>query len=313
MGWTQSLHGHDVRYDRSNIYLFGRAVGAELGAGKKFYVDSNVDGGDGSSWDTALGTIDEAINKCVANRGDRIFVDPDHSETITTAAAIDIDVHGISIIGLKNGNKRPQVIFNNTAATIELNADNLLVQGIQFTSSLDSVALGLNVLTGSTNVWIDDCLFDVEAAATDEFDLSIRFAAACDYGKVTNCVFDMDLADAVMAIQVIDCDRVEILNNWIMGDYSTACVGGLTTLSTNVRIGGNLLLNGEGGNLGSEPAIELITGSTGIIYDNYIVCNLATKAASVVADTCLLFENYYNEDISGSATGGIIGTASADD
>ena len=50
----------------------------------------------------------------------------------------------------------------------------------------------------------------------------------------------------------------------------------------------------------------------GILELNRIVCNIATKAASIVADKCMLFENYYNEDVGGGATGGIIGTASAD-
>ena len=63
----------------------------------------------------------------------------------------------------------------------------------------------------------------------------------------------------------------------------------------------------------TEPGIELLTGSTGVIQNNNIVANLATKAASVVCDNCMLFENYYNEDASSSGTGGIIGTASADD
>jgi hypothetical protein len=82
---------------------------------------------------------------------------------------------------------------------------------------------------------------------------------------------------------------------------------------TNILIQGNKLIQGIGGNIGTEPGIELLTGTTGVIADNYIVCNLATLAASVVADTCFLFQNYYNEDVSGAATGGIIGAASAND
>ena len=102
-----------------------------------------------------------------------------------------------------------------------------------------------------------------------------------------------------------------IRRNKIEGDYSTACIVGDTTLSTKIDIDSNLLINGSTGNIGTEPGIELLTGSTGIVRNNYIVCNLATKLAAVVGDTVMLFENYYNEDITG--TGGLIGTASADD
>lgn len=309
-----SLHGRQCGFDGNFIYVHGRPIGnALVGQGKTFYVDSGVDNTSGENPDNAVGTIDEAINLCTADRGDTIVVMPGHSETLGGAAAIDIDVNGISIIGLGNDGDRPQIIFDTATDTVEVNADNIFIQNIRFTSSVTAVAVGVNVLTGSTSVHLDRCRFDAEALGTDEFELAVRFAAGCDRGAVTNCEFDMDLAGAVMAIQVIDCDAPVIKGNKIMGDYSTACVGGLTTLSTNVDIGGNLLLNGEGGGLNTEPCIELITGTTGIIYDNYCVTNLATKAASIVADTCMLFENYYNEDAGGSGTGGLIGTASADD
>jgi len=86
---------------------------------------------------------------------------------------------------------------------------------------------------------------------------------------------------------------------------------GDTTLSTNILISDNLLIQGIGGNIGTEPGIELLTGTTGVIQNNNIVCNLSTMAASIVADQCFYFQNYYNEDVTG--TGAIIGTASAND
>ena len=61
----------------------------------------------------------------------------------------------------------------------------------------------------------------------------------------------------------------------------------------------------------TEPGIELLTGTTGIIANNYIATNLATIAASIVADGCWLFENYYSEVA--PETGALIGTASAND
>ena len=45
-------------------------------AGTCFYVNSNsgADTNDGLTWDTALATIDAAVNKCTASSGDIIFV-----------------------------------------------------------------------------------------------------------------------------------------------------------------------------------------------------------------------------------------------
>jgi len=122
----------------------------------------------------------------------------------------------------------------------------------------------------------------------------------------------MGLGAAVSAISFTkDTDNTVVRNNIIQGDYSTACINGLTTASTRLLIEKNLLINGGSGDIGTEPGIELVAASTGVIRDNDIVCNLATMIASIVAGNCILFRNYYNEDIT-TGTGTIMGVASAD-
>ena len=124
---------------------------------------------------------------------------------------------------------------------------------------------------------------------------------------------DMGLGGAVAAISFTkDTDSTTVKNNYIQGDYSTACINGITTASTKLDIDGNVLINGNTGALGTEPAIELVTSGSGIIRNNLVVCNLATMIASIVANSCMLFENYYNEDAT-TGTGALIGTASAND
>ena len=84
-----------------------------------------------------------------------------------------------------------------------------------------------------------------------------------------------------------------------------APIKGITTLSTNVRIKKNLLVTD------AEPCIELLTGTTGVISDNYCATDLAAIADSIVADACYKFQNYYCEVV--NETGALIGTASVDD
>ena len=140
---------------------------------------------------------------------------------------------------------------------------------------------------------------------------------ASDHAEVIDCQFRMGAAGAISAIYLDhDADYCRIIGNEVFGDYSTACIVSDTAASDHIIIQGNFLFNGTiGGNAGlnSEPCIELFPTTTGIIANNYCCCNLATMAASIVADDCYLFQNYYNEDESGAATGGVIGTASADD
>lgn len=274
---------------------------------------SGSNGNDGS-YESPFSTIDYAVGKCKAGRGDIIMVMPGHVETITAADSVLCDVSNVAIIGLGNGSLMPRIDFNNTAATVGVSATDVTLKNLHFRALISAVVVGVNVKADTNWCNIEHCLFTAETAGTDEFNHSIRFVDGNARCRVANCVIDMGIAGAVAGVHLdADTAYMVIEDNIIRGDYSTACIAGDTTLSTNILIQGNLLENGIGGDLGSEPGIELLTGTTGTIQNNNIVCNLATKAASIVADTCLLFNNYYNEDVSGAATGGIIGAASADD
>lgn len=259
--------------------------------------------------------LEECLNSgsVVANRGDVILVAPGHTETMT-ATDITLDIAGVTVIGLGSGSLMPQIVYNNAAAELSVSADNVTLQGLRFTASVTAVAIGIEIEDGVDYTTIRNCVFDTEAAGTDEFNASIHMVNNNTGVVIEDNVFDMGIAGAVAAIHMdADTAKTVIRNNIIRGDYSTACIVGDTTASTNILIEGNLLVNGVGGDINSEPGIELLTGTTGVIRNNMIVANLATLAASIVADACLLFQNYYNEDVSSAGTGGLIGTASAND
>jgi len=295
---------------KANLFL---GASPTFTTGNTFFVDSGIgsDGNNGTSPSSPFATIDYAIGRCTASNGDVIVVAPGHSETIT-GTDITLDVAGITIIGLGKGSLMPRIHFNHANAEISVAADNCTIDGLRFSADVTAVAIGIEIEDGVDYTTVRNCVFDVVATGTDEFNASIHMVNDNTGTLIDRNYFNMGLGGAVAAIHM-DADTAEtvIRNNIVFGDYSTACIVGDTTLSTNILIEDNLLVQGIGGNIGTEPGIELLTGTTGIIRRNDIVCNLATKAASIVADTCFLFENYYNEDVAG--TGGLIGTASADD
>lgn len=107
----------------------GARDGNMIARGRVWFVDSSATGAadaltnyNGQSFTRPFKTIDYAIGQCRANKGDVILVSENHSETITTASAIDCDVDGIRIIGLARGYLRPQIIFGHADATIEIAA-----------------------------------------------------------------------------------------------------------------------------------------------------------------------------------------------
>jgi hypothetical protein len=276
-----------------------------------FWVDSN-NGSDGNkgTFDRPFASIDKALDFCTDDRGDVIALKEGHAETLS--AAQSVDKSGVKILGMgHNPNNMPQIsIAADVSFTVDSN--NVLIQGVRFTAAANGITAGLVVSASVVGTSIVGCYFD--QTGSNEFSRSIRVNDACNFTHVSGCFINQGLQASITGVSLTNgSDNVTVEDCVIRGDYSVANIQGTTEASTNVLIRNNILENGVGGDLNAQPVIELNTGTTGTIADNYCVCNLATKAASIVADTCLLFENYYNEDISSAATGGIIGTASADD
>lgn len=318
----QTIHGtktfdQDVIV-KKNLTIEGSIKGAAVRHGNVFFVSSvtgvNSTGNYGTSYDKPFATIDYAIGQCSANHGDIIYVLPNHSETASAADTFDADVAGISIIGIGEGTDMPMIDYTNAAGEVAIGAAGVTIEGINFHSNVTDVLIAVSVEAAGDYLTIRNCVFDVETTTTDEFAVGVDIAAGANYVTVDNCRMDMGLGGAVAGVLFNGASAGgRITNNWIIGDYSTACIAGATAASTLLDIGYNRLFNGAGSNIGTEPGIDLNGNSTGMIYNNFIACNLATKAAAIVAAKCMLFENYYNEDVSGAGTGGLIGTASADD
>lgn len=264
-------------------------------------------------------TIDYAVGQCTAGRGDVIYVMPGHVETISGAASLDLDVDGITVIGLGRGSDQPRLDFTATAGTVELNADNVGIFNMNFHANVSGVVIGLSVLTGSTGSVIKNCKFDVEATTTDEFLISINYGVGCNDFLVEDTVIDMGLGGAATGIKLVGATAGGTIRNCrIVGDYSQACIAGITTLSTEIYIEDNMLANGASGNIGAVEVVEMLTGTTGVIRRNHSLCNVATIAAHYVADTMAFYENYATEDVGQAAgavlrTGATSVTASADD
>lgn len=255
--------------------------------------------------------IDAAIGACTADRADVILVAPGHSETIT-GTDITVDVAGVSVIGLGEGTLQPRVIHNHADAEVSIAADNVTWQNIRHTADVTGVKVAIEIEDGSDCATVRGCRFDVNTTGTDEFLVSIRTNDASNRALIEDNYGNMGLGGAVSAVSFTkDTDETVVRNNTFIGDYSTANINGITTLSTNLLIEDNLLVNGLTGGVGTEPGIELLTGTTGIIRRNDIATNLATVAAAIVADTAMMFENYYCETV--TETGALIGTASAND
>ncbi len=133
--------------------------GVPTTTGRYYFVDSTTGSNGNSGLDSlnALASIDAAINKCTANKGDVVICMSNHAETGTTAALFNADVAGISIIGLGNGDNRPTITLGtSTGCDVDLAADNVLIRNLKFDmTAVDSIAAGIDV--DGAYITIEDC------------------------------------------------------------------------------------------------------------------------------------------------------------
>jgi hypothetical protein len=274
-------------------------VGSSIGTGLNFYVDSGVaNAGDGSDWNNAVESIEEAIALCTASRGDRIHVAQGHAETFITES-LDVDKIGITIIGYGTGSLKPTITYNHANAEVAIGADNCAIYNIRFLSSITDVLMGIEVEDGVDYLHIEGCDFDVELAGTDDFVEAINFVNNNTGCTIKNCTFNAGAGGAAHAIFCdADTDRLSIIGCDIRGDYSVACIGGDTAAITDVLIQGNILINGDlvaDGGLNAVAAISLLDGSAGLIADNRIGSDVATGLLMRVADDCVFVNNYITD------------------
>lgn len=265
--------------------------------GTAFYVDSgHVSASDitarGFSPDTPFATLDYAVGQCTDNAGDVIFVAPGHYEDIAAAETVDLDVAGITVIGLTDGSTAPTFVFDGITAGFDIGANNVTIRNLKFQPSVATVTIGVDVEASATGVIIEDCEFMVGEAGngTDEFVTVIDVKSANHNSIIRNNIFrtHASVNGSVAGILLTAASsRVTIADNVFTGVWSTAAIDD-GAACTDVLIRDNVIKGKDG-----EPGIELTATTTGVIYNNQIESTgLADPDAAIVAADCSWFHNY---------------------
>jgi len=276
--------------------------------GGVFYVDSGASGtDDGSSWTNACPTANDAIDECTALAGDVVLFAPGHTETLGAGAdGVDIDKAGITFRSVGKGLLRAKFDYDTSTDEFVIGAagDGTVLDGLWFHANTPTVTKAIDVEAACINWTIKNCLFDVETQDTDEFDNAIIVGDASDEGNIIDNEFYMAAGAAVSAIYLDhDADHTRIIGNEVHGDYSTACIVNDTAACEHILIKDNILFNGtDTAGLNTEPGIELVATTSGVIVGNLCICDVATPDLAIVAADCHLGVNHYNEN-EGTASG----------
>ena len=241
-------------------------AGGMVTTGNVWFVDSTTgsDGNSGQDKDHPFATIDYAIGRCTANKGDVILVMPNHSETITAADGINVDIEGVSIIGLGVGNNRPEIAYStSTAASFGVNADSVLLKNLYFDmTGVDGMDTPLDI--DDNHCTIEDCEFLV-GDATYQADEAINADANADNLTIRRCKFISGTAGANYAIHISGAlTNLMIDDVWCDGDFAVAPIGA-TTAFTQALIRNVYAKNDQTGDL----ALEFTGAATGFMVDCY--------------------------------------------
>jgi len=284
----------------SKTELFGRWLQGSVvitdqakSTGARFFVHSGTgtDGaGFGSSPDKPFATLDYAIGKCTASKGDIIYVLPGHTETFIATNGFDADVAGIAIIGLGWGAQRPTFVFNHANAQVNVGAASVRIENIRFVTSITAVVAGVQV-EGVTDAVFKDCEWYWGGTTGDDFVISLELEAGAHRTLIEGCRFlaEPAVAGAAAAINITGkSDNVRVQGCEFMGDYSTACLNGAAAADEGLMFLDNLVHNTDAG----EPYLEVHANTTGVIADTRGLASGATIAANAVAAAMAHVENF---------------------
>ena len=204
--------------------------------GNIYWVDSGAgsNSNDGTH-NRPFSTLDYAVGRCTANNADIIMVKAGHTETVTAAGGLDLDVAGITIVGMGNGSDRPTVNFTTAVgADMDVDAANITISNFLFTGGIDALTGPIDVNAADFSM-LDCETRDVTGQATD----FIVADANADRLMIDGWTHrGAAAAGAETALQLIGGDNAMIRNFWIDGNFGTACIENVTTAAVNLTING---------------------------------------------------------------------------
>jgi hypothetical protein len=305
-------------HNKTNLFVEkqpgGRFLVTDQGitTGDIFFVDSTT-GTDritaGKSPETPFATLDYAVDYCTASQGDIIYLMPGHAETGSTASQelFDLDVAGISVIGLGVGDKRPTFTLTEATVTCVIGAANCRLSNVRIVGNIADLATGLEIEAAAVGTRVDNCYFGDTAAATDML-VVVAIEANADRlifeDNHVNCAVGGEATECLAFAG--GCDSLILRRNIMVGDWKTGgAIEMSTAASTNILIYENTVSNSDGT---SGLAYNGHASSTGGIFKNYLHGDKNGTSPTATMDGLWTGETYGGDE---PATSGIIQGAAA--
>lgn len=239
-------------------------------------------------------TIDSAIGATVANRGDRIYVAPGHTEAVTNGS-IACDVAGVTIEGLGSGSMKPTLTFGATNSKINITAADVTWKNFRMTAGIGDVVTAFLHATAAQNTQY----IDIEFYATSTFNFincytlgAANISDGCRWER--NYLRTADAGQLALAITAASQADLKFYNNYVV--HAAAAAGLLTGGAADflgIDVTGNFVQTAQTD--GSVGVLVITTGtaSSGRIVDNDMkTADAAANVAIPIASKVYAARNY---------------------
>lgn len=262
-----------------------------------FYVQSTTGSNtanNGRDPGNALATLEAAINLCTANNSDVIILLPGHTEAVTSTST-NLDVAGVTIIGLGSGSLKPTFTFAATSSRFNVTAANCTLQNVRIQAAVGDVVTAFLHATAAQNTRY----LDVEFYATSTFNFincytlgAANISDGCRWER--NYLRTADAGQLALCITAAAHNDLKFYDNYVV---HAATAAGLLTAGAAELLGldvkGNFVQTGQTD--GSVGVLVITTGtaSSGRIVENHMkTADAAANVAIPIASKVYAANNY---------------------
>lgn len=270
--------------------MFGVMNAGQHTGGSIFFVDATTgtDGaGHGQNPSSPVATIDYAIGLCTANKGDVIYVMPQHAESVATS--ITCDVAGVSIIGMGDGRNRPTLTTTAATDCITVTAADVRIENINFAvPGIDAVTADINI--AGARCTVKNTVHHGSTTDKNKVDIITITAAGHDalldgtriYNDTVEVVGGIVLEGAAKRVEITNCfvfDSIGFTNGAI-SDEATAL---------GLYVHDSVFSNAKA----DTVVAEFGNNTTGVMANCFINGRHTTIASNITAGTGMAFYETY--------------------
>jgi hypothetical protein len=288
------------------VLIQGRPLEASY-PGEIFWVDENAGRLGRGTFKAPDSTIDAAYNRCVAGRGDKVFVKPGHSETSTALGGIvTMDVDDVALVGFGRGDIQSEMKFGTVATNhIKVTGDNNAIIGFRMEPTFDDIDLLIDI-DGSGFLFAYNFVHCAANLGTERFlNLGAGYGELALIGNIVDFSLDDDGEHFLFA----EGTNAKFLSedNFIVGPFSVGCYDLDASSYTGMKLHRRDVMI----NLDTDPGmcVLIAAGDAHIFVDCRYGGTLANTVPVSDVSASFMFETYMT-DVAGTY-GVVCGTATA--